>query len=211
MKRFTFLSLGGIAIIIVLLSVTIKSNRSNEKVTAFNKSITAGNKYDYKAAADILMKLYNDNKNDYLFNLRLGWLYYNLKDYKTSLNYYAKATELQKNSIEALMGYTLPLAALNDWAKVEQTYSKILRINPNDYYANLRLGQIYLNRAEYAKAAGYLETAYAGYPGEYEPNLSLGWTYYYLGKKNEAKKLFTNVIMLSENDSLGMLGLKLAN
>ncbi len=211
MKKFTYFSVSGIILIVVLLSVTIMSNRSSEKITAFNKSVALGNTKDYKAAVDALLKLYPENKNDYLFNLRLGWLYYNLGDYKTSVNYYNTAIELQKSSTEALMGAVLPLAALSQWNQIEQNYLKILKLNPTDYYANLRLGQIYLNRMDYTRAESHLEKVYKNYPGEYEPNLSLGWTYYYLGKRAEAKKCFTNVLMLSENDSLGVKGLNLVN
>jgi hypothetical protein len=47
------------------------------------------------------------------------------------------------------------------------------------------------------------------YPAEYEPNLSLGWTYYYLGNKSRAKELLTNALMLSPNDKLAKEGLEL--
>ncbi|MBZ0199561.1 MAG: tetratricopeptide repeat protein, partial [Ignavibacteriaceae bacterium] len=55
----------------------------------------------------------------------------------------------------------------------------------------------------------YLERVYKLYPGEYEPNLSLGYTYYYLGNNQKAKELLTKALMLSPNDSLAAAGLKL--
>ncbi len=58
-------------------------------------------------------------------------------------------------------------------------------------------------------AKKYLEVAYKHYSSCYEPNLSLGYTYYYLGDQENAKKLLTQALMLNENDSLAVQGLEL--
>ena len=78
-----------------------------------------------------------------------------------------------------------------------------------NYSANLRLGQIYLQNSDYNNAKKYLEIAYNSFPSYYEPNLSLGWNYYYLGYKDKAKTLLTQALMLNEGDSLATAGLNL--
>jgi len=88
-------------------------------------------------------------------------------------------------------------------------YGEIIKLDFNNYTANLRLGQILLNSSDFPNAKTFLEKVYNLYPGEYEPNLSLGYTYYYLGNILKAKMLLTNALMLSPNDSLATAGLKL--
>jgi tetratricopeptide (TPR) repeat protein len=209
MKHFTSLSVLLAAIIIALLAGTVLS-QNNGKVDAFHQSLkfeTAGN---YQKAVQSLLDVYKENKTDYLINIRLGWLYYSLKNHEESKKYYAQATTIAGNkSIEALLGRTLPLSALNDWENVQATYRAILKLDPMHFTANLRLGQILLNNGAYDEARRHLEKAQTHYPAEYEPNLSLGWTYYYLGDKQKARLLLTNALMLSPGDTLALQGLDL--
>lgn len=209
MKNYVTYSLLAIAVILIIFITQAGSLLQDEKITAFNASLVYEGQGDYKKATDELLKVYEKNKSNYLFNVRLGWLYYETKDYSNSKKYYQEAIKINQTSIEALTGITLPLAALKEWNEVQAAYENILKIDPNHYTANLRLGQIYLANASYANAKKYLETANHQYPAEYEPNLSLGWTYYYLGNTAKAKELLTNALMLSPNDSLATQGLKL--
>lgn len=209
MKHFTLLSVLLVAIIIAVLAGTVLS-QNNGKVEAFHQSLkfeTAGN---YPKAVQSLLDVYKENKNDYLINIRLGWLYYSSKNYEESKKYYTQANTIANNkSIEALLGRTLPLSALNEWENVQATYRAILKLDPMHFTSNLRLGQILLNNGEYDEAKRHLEKAQSNYPAEYEPNLSLGWTYYYLGDRQKARMLLTNALMLSPGDTLALQGLNL--
>jgi len=148
--------------------------------------------------------------SDYLVVLRLGWLHYQNKDYDRSRGFYEDALRLSQNrSVEALLGVTLPLAAEDKWDEVERAYQRILALDPKQYDANLRLGQIDLNRRDYAAAEPHLVTVQRAYPGHYEPNLSLGWTLYHLGRTDEARTCFMRALMLSPDDASAKEGLKL--
>lgn len=194
----------------IILNRVVFSQQNDSKVKAFNNSINLALKGNYQKAIDELINVYKDNSNDYLINLRLGYLYYLQKNYDESIKYYQKAVSLtQEKSIEPYLGLTLPLAAKEKWNEIEKIYNKILSLDQNNYTANLRLGQIYFNRKEYFKAERYLLKAFEQYPSEYEPNLYLGWTYFYLNKKSEAKRHFINALMVSENDKSATEGLKL--
>jgi tetratricopeptide (TPR) repeat protein len=196
--------------IIILFFVTqLLSQQKDSRIIAFNSSVKYEIKGDYKNAASEIQKIYSENKNNYLINLRLGWLNYILKDYAKSLDYYNTALQLNKESIEAKIGSTYPLSALGKWDEIVEIYKNILKVDANNYTANLKLGQIYLERYDYATAKKYLEKVNKLYPAEYEPNISLGYTYYYLGNVQKAKELFTYALMLDENNSLALSGLKL--
>ncbi|MBX2991681.1 MAG: tetratricopeptide repeat protein [Bacteroidetes bacterium] len=209
MKHFTLLSVLLAAIIIAVLAGAVLSQNKG-KVEAFHQSLKFETTGDYQKAVRSLLDVYKENKNDYLINIRLGWLYYSLMNYEESNKYYTQANTIANNkSIEALLGRTLPLSALNDWENVQATYRAILKLDPMHFTANLRLGQILLNNGEYDEARRHLEKVHTGYPAEYEPNLSLGWTYYYLGDRQKARMLLTNALMLSPGDTLALQGLNL--
>jgi tetratricopeptide (TPR) repeat protein len=210
MKKYILLSLAVSFVILVSLAAKIIYQDTEKKISSFNSSMKYEEKKEYNNAIQSLLQNYEENKNDYLFNLRLGWLYYSKGDYSKSKTYYQRAVDIRKNSTEAILALTLPVSKLDDWDLVQSIYQKILKIDPNNFYANLYLGQIYLNKTEYGKAKELLEKIYESNPGSYDVNMSLGWTYYYLGKASNARELFTNVLMLSPNDSLGTKGMMLS-
>lgn len=210
MKHFILLSLILTAVIIAALAGTVLSQKNIGKVEAFHESLKQEKSANYQKSIQSLLAVYKDHKNDYLLNLRLGWLHYMSAGYDESKKYYAQANTIANNkSVEALLGSTLPLSALNDWDAVQATYRAILKLDPMNFTAHLRLGQILLNGGEYDEAKRHLEKAHNGYPAEYEPNLSLGWTYYYLGDRQKARFLLTNALMVSPGDTLALQGLNL--
>lgn len=209
-KIIYYLGIFTIVISTIILTNVVFSQQKDEKISAFNTSINEAFKGNYQKATDALLNVYKNNENDYLLNLRLGYLYYLQKKYDQSINYYQKAIRLtQEKSIEPYLGLTLPLSGQEKWNEIEKIYQRVLTLDPNNYTANLRLGQLYFNRREYSKAENFLKKVYDLYPSDYEANLYLGWTYFYLNKKSEAKSHFINTLMISENDKSALEGLKL--
>lgn len=210
MKNYVLISILCIMAILGLLAKEILSQNKSNKIDAVHESLKLEASKDYAKSIQALQGAYNIRKNDYLLTIRLGWLYYLEGSFAESKKYYEQAFSLSNNtSIEALFGLTLPLSALSDWDGVSAAYKAILRADPMNYLANLRLGQITLNRKEYEEARTLLEKAFDQYPGSYEPNLSLGWTYYYLGNKEKATSLLTTALSLSPGDTLATKGLNL--
>lgn len=210
MKNYVIISLSIMAIIFVVFSVLAFEQKIDPKITAFNKSLAYESEKNYEGAIKELLNVYNADKDNYLINLRLGWLYYNVGLNNESLTYYEKASKIQPNSVEAKIGLTLPLSKLEKWDEVKKTYEQILKIDSQNYTANLRLGQYYLLRGNYSEANKYLSVSHNNYPSDYESNLSYGWTQYYIGNKKRAKELFLNTLMLSPNDSLATIGYNLS-
>jgi len=199
------------AVLIVYFGTNALTAPQDEKIGAFSASINDEVNGNYTEAINKLLKIYDANKQNYLINLRLGWLHYLKESYDISKKYYKSAVSLTgEKSVEPYLGLTLPLAALEEWEEVQNIYNKILTIDPNNYTANLRLGQIYLNNKDYQNAKKYLEKAYKNYRAEFDVNLSLGWTYYYFGDKQKAKELFTNALMLNSKDALASQGYELS-
>lgn len=209
MNKYALIGLILVLLLVGLLGSHVLSQRPDSGMEAFHKSLQHENAGDYQKAIQALLPVTKERKEDYLLNLRLGWLYYLAKNNVESRQYYSRAVAANGSSIEALLGRTLPLSALGEWSAVEEDYRSALKIDPLEYTANLRLGQILLNKGAYADARSCLERAHSLYPSSYEPNISLGWTCYYLGDKKRAGELFTSALMLSPGDTLAIKGLGL--
>ena len=209
MKKFSMISLLFAAVILFTVSSITAPQDSSKKIKSFNASIKYEEQNKLAEALNEMKSIHKENSGDYLINLRLGWLYYLTGDFGSSKKHYQSAVNINKNSIEAKLGLTLPLSYLGEWDAIKNLYWDVIKLDANNYTANLRLGQIYLNSGEYNNAKKFLEKAHNFYPGEYEANLSLGWTNYYLGNKQKAKELWINAKMLSPTDSLASQGLQL--
>ncbi|GAA4365064.1 hypothetical protein GCM10023185_35070 [Hymenobacter saemangeumensis] len=178
---------------------------AQDQSAAFATSYAAETKGDYADAIAPLKAVYS---NTYEQNLRLGWLYFLAKNYTTSAGYYQKAVEQRPYAIEPKFGLIKPLNALNQVDKMLELYEDILKIDGQNTQANYWVGVIFLNRKAYDKAARYFERVVNLYPFDYDVNLSLAWTYLNLGKKNEARALYTKVLLIRPGDATALAGLK---
>jgi tetratricopeptide (TPR) repeat protein len=193
-----------------LLSLIIsisKSQAQTAEQNAFSKGYELEYAGKYEEAITQLKSVYNEK--EYSHNIRLGYLFYEAKNYTESEKYYAKATALMPFAVEAKLGYVLPLAALGNWNKVKSVYEEILKIDPQNSIANYRLGTMYYYAKDYAKASTYLEKVVNLYPFSYDGLLMMAWTDLKLAKYNDAKILFNRVLLLSPSDASAAEGLKL--
>lgn len=197
------------SLIIVLLIGTQWVNAQNQKATqdAFSKSYTLENGKKYNEEIETLKSL-NASQN-YAVQLRLGWLLYSAKRYDESVAAYKKAAEIMPAAIEPLLALVNPLATQKKWGEVEKNHLNILKIDPKNSVTNFRLGQIYYNKKEYAKAEKYFSMALNLYPFDYDSMLLGGWNYYFLGKYSQAKELFNRVLLYSPFDTSAKEGLSL--
>lgn len=175
--------------------------------SAFEKSYELDKNQKYKEALEVLTDLYVSDSYD--FNIRYGWLYYNLGDYPNSKKYYRKAMELLPYSHEAKFGYVLPLAGLGEWDQIITIYKSMIELDPKNTLVNYRLGAIYYERKDYQKAYNYLEEVINLYPNDYGSNLLFAWTNFQMGKLKEAKILFNKVLLIKPDCESATEGLNL--
>jgi tetratricopeptide (TPR) repeat protein len=180
--------------------------QTDEKVQAFAASTNEETAKNYTNAIQIMKTINEKYHSDYLISLRLGWLHYLSKDYESSIRYYQEAEKISDNSIESLLGITYPYAELKKWDQIQDVYNTILSKDKLNYAANLRLGQIYYNRANYVLAKKYFTVLYEQFPSDYETNLYLGWTYYYLGARSKAQFHFVNAMSMNGSDTSALKG-----
>jgi tetratricopeptide (TPR) repeat protein len=176
-----------------------------DQAAAFATSYAAEAKADYADAIAPIKALYTGT---YEQNLRLGWLYFLAKNYTAAAAHYQKAVEQRPYALEPKFGLIKPLNALGQIEKMLTTYEAILKIDPQNTQANYWAGVIYLNRKTYAPAARYFERVVNLYPFDYDSTISLAWSYLNLGKKAEARALYTKALLIRPGDAAATAGLK---
>lgn len=182
---------------------------SNKRLKSFINSISEETIGNYDEAIKLLSDIYDQYKDDYLINIRLGWLNYLAKDYNNSIKYYKEAVRISDRSIESLLGITYPYSAQEKWDEIKNVYKEILDIDPYNYTANVNLGKIYFGAGDYLNSKVILEKLYSNFPGDYSVNLYLGWTYYNLGSKSKAHEYFVTALIINPDDASAIEGLNL--
>lgn len=194
-----------LALIATLFFFSATAQQEAKLQAAFKESYTQEANKQYTSAITTLKNVYEEKS--YELNLRIGWLYYLVKDYPQSQAYYQKAVNLKPYALEAKFGLLKPLTSLESWEKVLQLYEDILKIDPQNTFAGYWAGVIYYNRRKYEQAAKYFEKVVNLYPFDYDGNHMLAWTYLNLGRSNDAKILFNKALLAKPGDTSCLEGL----
>jgi tetratricopeptide (TPR) repeat protein len=110
-----------------------------------------------------------------------------------------------------LWGITLPQIALQQWVDLENTYLTIVRLDPKNSLVHYRLGMNYYYKKNYVEALKYFDVSLTLYPTDYDAMNMTAWTNYFLGKKEEAKILFTRILLMYQTDASALEGLAFCN
>lgn len=198
--------LKSLSIAFLLLIAGIAGAQTSEQVqSAYKSSYTNEAKGNYTAAIADVQKVYKADV--YEANLRMGWLYYGAHNYSSALEYYQKACDLRKFSVEARLGYIAVANAAKLYDKAYLKYEEILKIDPYNSVANYWVGMNYYTVKKYDVAVKYFELVVNMYPFDYDANHMLGWTYLNLGRAGEAKLLFEKALLNRPDDASAKDGL----
>ncbi len=189
-----------------LMAVQMQAQSINDVQSAFSKSYVAENQNNYSIAINEMKAVYKPN--DYISNVRLGWLNYLAKQYGESIAYYKNAISLKPYAIEAKFGCIKPLSAVENWEKVKDQYLDILKIDPLNTTANYWLGVIYYNRKEYKTATNLFEKVVNLYPLDFDSVIMLAWSKLYNNSHADAKLLFQQALIIRPNDTSVLSGLQ---
>ena len=123
---------------------------------AFAQSLEQERLLDYSAAINSLLALDNAPDDQYLIELRLGWLHYLKADYGAADRYYQQAIRLAPDATEPRIGRLLPLLAQKRYGEVIDAARTILELDPKNYYANMRLAYALRMQGEFDEAASII-------------------------------------------------------
>lgn len=94
---------------------------------------------DYAGAIAALGPILDDEADHEFAILRRGWLHYLNADFNESIRDYRRAMQINPDSLEAVLGLTLPLLAQRRWREAAAAAEQAIAVAPWNYYAQIRL------------------------------------------------------------------------
>lgn len=185
----------------LLLSVSCLATRAAAPTDAdirdaYHKSYRYEKAQNYADAIKALAPVISAYPQAYTVNLRLGWLSYLAGSYATARGHYETAIKTAPDSLEAKLGHTLPLMAQEKWDEAEAVVRQVLRVDPANYTANLRLAYVARLQKKFSAAETVLNGMLVLYPTDISLLTELGLIKLALDNKAEAKRLFNDVVTL---------------
>jgi len=151
---------------------------------------------NYADAIKALLVVQKADPQDYTVNLRLGWLYHLAGKYANARLHYQKAVSAAPRSIEAKLGYMLPLLAQNRYEQVETVARQVLKRDPGNYYANLRLAYALRMQKKLELALNVVRAMVEFYPTDVSFLTEFGLIKAALGYRHSARRIFSDVLIL---------------
>lgn len=145
--------------------------------------------------------------DDYVAQLRVGWLLYVNKRYQDSAEAYRTAVKLAPRAVEPKLGLMLPLMATRRHQEALKVSSSILTIDPGNFLARSRKAYLLYQLGRYAKAEREYREVLALYPANVEMMAGLGWALVKQGKRTDARDVFAGLLRVAPQHSSGKAGM----
>lgn len=155
---------------------------------------------DYSGALDKLRQIRKAAGVSYFASLRTGWLAYLAGDLTTAEAEYRDAVAARPKAIEAKIGLTLVLLVAQKWRPLETACKQVLAENDKHPAVRARLAAAYYNLGNFPDAAAGYRKLVEEYPAEMDYQTGFGWALLRLGKREEARKIFTFVLSVSPDN-----------
>ena len=146
----------------------------------------------------------------YVPELRRGWLQYRAGHYSDAIAAYTRAIALAPRALEPKVGILLPLLAERRYSDVERYAREVLRADPGNYSATLRLSFAQYSLGHYDEALAGYRRLVDWYPGDVDARAGLGWTLVKLKRGEDATVQFRSVLAVAPQHALAREGLKSA-
>ena len=145
--------------------------------------------------------VYKSEPNDYLVNLRLGWLFYLDKKYKNSMEHYVRAAYAAPYSVEPLLGLSQTELTVEDYSKTAETCKLIVKLDPGSYLGHQRLIRALLKLKLFAQAAEVSDQALVTYPTDPIFLEQKGFALKEQGKTEEAYRVLSYLLLVSPSNT----------
>jgi tetratricopeptide (TPR) repeat protein len=173
----------------------------------FAESLQFQQKQQYKTAIEKMAGIDRTKTTDYVYYLRLGWLYYQSGRYANAESNYLKTIAGAAPAAEAQLGYLLVLMSQGRYEKVEARGKRILEQDRWNYYGNLRVAKALRAQKKLAAAEKLIRQLLILYPTNVAFLTELALIR--VAQENEvgAKQLFYAVLTLDPENVTAKKGL----
>ena len=163
---------------------------------AYHKSYRYERSQNYTDAIKALSPVIIAFPQAYTVNLRLGWLNYLIGSYATARTHYLTAIKTAPDSLEAKLGHTLPLLAQERYDEAEIAAKQVLRIDPSNYLANLRLAFAFRMLKKFEAAEDLLNRMLVLYPTDVSLLTEYALVKLAKNQNPDAKRIFNDILTL---------------
>ncbi len=177
---------------------TASENAASE---CFKNSYASERSLEYEEAMKALLPLKDSPVYRYVVHLRMGWLYYLAGNYANSRNSYQSAIKQSPNSVEARLGYMLPVLAQGNWDEAEATAKQIISVDKNNYYANLRWAYALRMQRKYSQAEAINAQMLMLFPSDLTLMTEMALLKVAMQQREQYKKLFTDIQTLDPDNA----------
>ncbi len=171
-----------------------------ERQVAVRESYQLESQKNFPGAIKALAGAYNADSKDYFLNLRMGWLNYVLGNYKNAIKHYDTALESRAQSMSAGIGKVNALMAQKDWSGAARANKDLSKIFPTDYAVNLKLVNIYIIEKNFEEGLKIVGDLVPYYPENVELLNTQGYLQILSGQKENAEKVFHQVLKVSPDN-----------
>ena len=148
----------------------------------------------YAAAAQSIEYFLKEIPTNEFAVLRSGWLYYLAGNYSRSIMHYQTAIKLNKKSIDAMLGMSLPLMAQARWREAALQTQEVIKISKWNYLAHTHLMACEDNLKQWDALKKHAETLSSYYPSDATILVYLARAYSHTNKNGKAKAVYQQVL-----------------
>ncbi len=159
-------------------------------------------------ALSAMDRIPSPQKEGYTVKLRRAWLLYRLGRNDEAVEAYTKAIAVCPKAVEPRVGILLPELALRRWTDAETHAKGVLKLDPANYLATLRMAFSLFNLHRYDESVALYARLHQLYPSDVEVLAGLGWALFKQGQAAEAQKHFREVLDIAPQNTLARDGLK---
>jgi len=173
----------------------------------FQSSYALEARRDYRGALAKAQTVLEREPDDYVAQLRIGWLLYLNSRYAESSAAYRKAVRLAPEAVEPRLGLMLPLMAARQHQEALTAADSVLELDPGNLTARSRKAYTLYLLGRYTKAETQYREVLKRYPSNVDMMSGLGWTLLKRGQRAQAQAVFEKLLRVSPTHSLGRSGL----
>jgi tetratricopeptide (TPR) repeat protein len=178
------------------LKIAVKLDPDSEEAVT-SLALLFSDEGDTAHALQVLSAVPDSGRSAKLY-AALGATYEQRKDYKSAINAYKHAIQLDRDNLDAIRGLAENL--LNDGqidAALDQ-YKVIADANPEDAQTYLRISEIYRRQGKYDQALDSLKKAQAMVPDALEVPYNIAVVYQAEARYDEAEKILQDLLKKTE-------------
>lgn len=158
--------------------------------------------HKFEGAKDVLEELLQSDpaNKDILYNL--GMCHTELDEPEKAVETLSECIRYYPHYSNAYVALGFAYSRLADDEKAKDNFLRALEIEPSNPYALKNLGGLYGKENDYEKAIQCLEKSFSINPDDQQTAYGLGYTYFHIGKLDQADNYFNIAINLDESTKI---------